>query len=74
MTIYRIAAADRADTEAYWISARSEIEARRLVALNARNAKHARGKGFTCDVDASQVAPAGTIIRRNNGPILVDKR
>lgn len=74
MTIYRICRADKADDEAYWISARSETEARRLVALNARMARYARGNGFVCEADSSQMPAPDTIHRRKNGPIPIAKR
>lgn len=74
MTFYRISIADASNDEAYWISARSEDEARRLVALNARNASRARGRGYLCEVDSTQTPPADMIYRRKNGPISIAKR
>lgn len=74
LTIYRICRADQSDDEAYWISARSEGEARRLVALNARNARYARGNGFICERDASEMPAPDTIHRRKHGPIPIAKR
>lgn len=61
--------------EAYWVSATSDDEARRLVALNVGHAQDADHPGkFECEANAAKQPPFGLIYRRLNGPLTIEKR
>jgi len=75
VTYYSVWAKDDDAGEVYWVSAESETEARRLVALNAELARDAEDASkFECDLDRDKRPPFGMIYRRLHGPLTIEKR
>jgi hypothetical protein len=75
MAYYRIAAKDNDQGDAYWVTAGSKEQARRLVALNAEQAREAEDPTkFKAEINGEKQPPFGLIYRRLYGPLTVAKR
>lgn len=74
MSCYRVASAGGGDT--YWVKARSEEEARRVVARNVGEAGDAAEDParFSCTIDDSRKPPPYLIFRRLSYPAPVETR
>jgi hypothetical protein len=75
VTHYRVQTKDDDAGEAYWVAAESEDHARRLVALNAEDAREAGDSSrFECESNDEKRPPFGLIYRRLHGPLTIKNR
>ncbi len=75
MAYYRLQRLDDADGESYWVEARSEEQARRLIALYAQDADATKLEAFGCRLSSIQRRPAPLfVVRRSNEPLSIARR
>jgi hypothetical protein len=75
MAYYRVCPKDKDQGDAYWVTARSEEQARRLVALNVEEAREAEDPTkFEAEINGEKQPPFGLIYRRLYGPLTIEKR
>jgi hypothetical protein len=75
MAYYRLQRLDDAEGESYWVEARSEEQARRLVALYAQDADATRLDAFGCRLSSIQRRASPLfVVRRSNAPLSIARR
>jgi hypothetical protein len=75
MAYYRLQRLDDPEGESYWVEARSEEQARRLVALYAQDADATRLEVFGCRLSSIQRRASPLfVVRRSNEPLSMARR
>jgi hypothetical protein len=76
MAYYRLQRLDDAGGASYWVEARSEEQARRLVAVYAQDADAMKVELFACRLSSIQRRPAPLlfVVRRSNEPLSIARR